>query len=81
MLGPAVWIVALLTQAGHDVPVPAPPRVADPRLAFEPIVREPQIVTPTGLAVDARGRVLDNVAQALTAQEFRDLVAFLLANR
>ncbi len=58
MLGPAVWIVALLTQAGHDVPVPAPPRVVDPRLVFEPIAREPRIVTPTGLAVDARGRVL-----------------------
>ncbi len=58
MLGPAVWIVALLTQAGHDVPVPAPPRVLDPRLVFEQIAREPQIVTPTGLAVDARGRVL-----------------------
>jgi hypothetical protein len=58
MLGPAVWIVALLTQAGHDVPVTAPPRVLDPRLVFEQIAREPQIVTPTGLAVDARGRVL-----------------------
>ncbi len=58
MLGRAVWIVALLTQAGHDVPVPAPPRVLDPRLVFEQIAREPQIVTPTGLAVDARGRVL-----------------------
>jgi len=58
MLGPAVWIVALLTQAGHDVPVSAPPRSLDPRLVFEQVAREPQIVTPTGLAVDARGRVL-----------------------
>ena len=58
MLGPAVWIVALLTQAGHDVPVSAPPRVLDPRLVFERIATEPEIVTPTGIAVDARGRVL-----------------------
>ena len=58
MLGPAVWIVALLTQAGHDVPVSAPPRVVDPRLVLEQIAREPQIVTPTGLAVGARGRIL-----------------------
>ncbi len=58
MLGTAVWIVALLTQAGHDVPVTASPRSLDPRLTFEQIAREPQIVTPTGLAVDARGRVL-----------------------
>jgi len=58
MLGLAVWIVTLLTQAGHDVPVSAPPRALDPRLVFEQIAREPQIVTPTGLAVDARGRVL-----------------------
>ena len=60
MLGPAVWIVALLTQAGHDVRVSAPPQSLDPRLVFEQIAREPQIVTPTGLAVDAGGRVLVN---------------------
>ncbi len=58
MLGTAVWIAALLTQAGHDVPASAPPRSLDSRLVFEQIAKEPQIVTPTGLAVDARGRVL-----------------------
>ena len=58
MLGSAVWIVALLTQTGHDVPVSALPRSLDSRLAFELIAREPRIVTPTGLAVDSRGRVL-----------------------
>jgi putative membrane-bound dehydrogenase-like protein len=58
MLGPAVWIVALLTQARHDVPVSAPPRSLDPRLVFEQVAKDPRIVTPTGLAVDARGRVL-----------------------
>ena len=33
------------------------PGLVDPRLVFEQVAREPQIVTPTGLAVDARGRV------------------------
>ncbi len=58
MIGTVVWIAALLTQAGREVPVPAPPRSLDSRLVFELIAREPRIVTPTGLAVDSRGRVL-----------------------
>jgi putative membrane-bound dehydrogenase-like protein len=37
---------------------PAPPRVLDSRLVFERIAAEPEIVTPTGIAVDGRGRVL-----------------------
>ena len=36
----------------------APPRVLDSRLVFERIAAEPEIVTPTGIAVDGRGRVL-----------------------
>ena len=36
----------------------APPRPLDPRLIFERIAAEPEIVTPTGIAVDRRGRVL-----------------------
>ena len=46
MLGPAVWIVALLTQAGHDVRVSAPPQSLDPRLVFEQIAREPRSSRP-----------------------------------
>ena len=37
MLGTTIWIVALLTQAGHDVPVTASPRSLDSRLTFEQI--------------------------------------------
>ena len=36
----------------------APPRLLDSRLVFERIAAEPEIVTPTGIAVDGRGRVL-----------------------
>jgi putative membrane-bound dehydrogenase-like protein len=35
-----------------------PPKVLDPRLVFERIAAEPEIVTPTGIAVDGRGRIL-----------------------
>ena len=35
-----------------------PPRVLDQRLKIELVAAEPNIVTPTGIAVDARGRVL-----------------------
>ena len=35
----------------------APPAAADKRLVVELVAREPDIVTPTGLAVDERGRV------------------------
>src|SRR5690349_8070722 len=34
------------------------PRVVDPRLRIELVAAEPDIVTPTGIAVDERGRVL-----------------------
>jgi putative membrane-bound dehydrogenase-like protein len=46
----------LLTDPG--VSAAAPPRPRDPRLVFERIAAEPDIVTPTGIAVDARGRIL-----------------------
>jgi putative membrane-bound dehydrogenase-like protein len=36
----------------------APPQVVDPRLKIELFAESPQIVTPIGLAVDAKGRVL-----------------------
>lgn len=36
----------------------AMPKVLDDRLAFELFAAEPQIVTPTGIAIDEKGRVL-----------------------
>ena len=35
-----------------------PPRPVNPRLVLERIAAEPEIVTPTGIAVDHRGRIL-----------------------
>ncbi len=35
-----------------------PPKALDSRLVFERVAAEPEIVTPTGIAVDSRGRVL-----------------------
>jgi hypothetical protein len=41
--------------------VPTPkmptPKILDPRLKLELFAAEPQIVTPTGIAVDEKGRV------------------------
>ena len=53
-----LWIAVAVTLAGVDGPTPAPPRSVDSRLILERVAAEPEIVTPTGLAVDARGRVL-----------------------
>ena len=44
--------------AADDGPKTVPPKVLDSRLIFERIAAEPEIVTPTGIAVDGRGRVL-----------------------
>jgi putative membrane-bound dehydrogenase-like protein len=43
--------LALLAAAG-------PPRPLDGRLAIERFAAEPEVVTPTGIAVDGKGRVL-----------------------
>jgi putative membrane-bound dehydrogenase-like protein len=52
----ASWITAALTLW---LPGPAPsPRSLDSRLVFERIATEPVIVTPTGLTIDSRGRLL-----------------------
>ena len=40
--------------AGQEV---EPPKVLDERISIELVAREPDIVTPTGIAVDAKGRV------------------------
>jgi len=52
-----VWLALALTA---DVP-PQPlvmPKVLDPRLKIELFAADPDIVTPTGLAIDAKGRLL-----------------------
>ncbi len=56
--GLGLWIAVSFTFAGGAATASEPPRSVDPRLVFERIAAEPEIVTPTGLAVDARGRVL-----------------------
>lgn len=58
MIGPVLWIALAAVQAGPDAAASAVPHSLDSRLVFERIAREPVIVTPTGLTVDARGRVL-----------------------
>jgi putative membrane-bound dehydrogenase-like protein len=55
-LGLYMVVCGMLTEPG--VSAAAPPRPVDPRLVFERIAAEPEIVTPTGIAVDARGRIL-----------------------
>jgi putative membrane-bound dehydrogenase-like protein len=47
-----------MAMTGGAAPASDPPRSVDPRLVFERIAAEPEIVTPTGLTVDRRGRVL-----------------------
>jgi putative membrane-bound dehydrogenase-like protein len=56
--GLGLWIALSTTMVGQTAPKTEPPHTVDPRLVFERIAAEPEIVTPTGLAVDARGRVL-----------------------
>ena len=48
-----VW-VSLAAAAVAELP----PKVVDPRLVLERFAADPEIVTPTGLTVDAKGRVL-----------------------
>jgi putative membrane-bound dehydrogenase-like protein len=43
--------------AGAAPAAAEPPRTTDDRLLIELVVKEPEIVTPTGLAVDERGRI------------------------
>jgi putative membrane-bound dehydrogenase-like protein len=51
------WLAALVALAPASPAPAAPPAVTDDRLALELVAKEPDIVTPTGLAVDERGRV------------------------
>jgi putative membrane-bound dehydrogenase-like protein len=55
------WMILLGVLAAGDGQVQtqaSPPRATDPRLVITRFAAEPDIVTPTGLAVDAKGRVL-----------------------
>src|ERR1051325_979146 len=54
----AFLCLTLAISAGPDGATVETPTVADPRLKIELFATEPQIVTPIGIAVDARGRVL-----------------------
>ncbi len=56
--GIGLWIALSTSITGQAARNIAPPHSVDPRLVFERIAAEPEIVTPTGLAVDGRGRVL-----------------------
>ena len=54
-------VVLLFFAAASAAPgilLAAPPQVADPRLKIDLFAESPQIVTPIGVAVDAKGRVL-----------------------
>jgi putative membrane-bound dehydrogenase-like protein len=53
-----LWIAVSSTLAAVDDSVSVHPRCLDPRLTFERIAAEPEIVTPTGIAVDRQGRLL-----------------------
>src|SRR5438105_4655576 len=50
----------------------AEPRVVDARYKLEQIAREPQIVTPIGMAFDRKGRLL--VVESHTHQRPKDYV-------
>jgi putative membrane-bound dehydrogenase-like protein len=50
-----LWLALGLLAAGPDAA--GPPRTTDARLALVRFAAEPDIVTPVGIAVDARGRV------------------------
>ena len=52
-----VWALVLLASCGQG-DASELPRVADPRLKLELFAEAPQIVTPVGIAIDPRGRVL-----------------------
>ena len=56
--GFGLWIAAVSATAGVESSPPSPPRTLDSRFVFELIAAEPAIVTPTGITVDRRGRIL-----------------------
>ena len=52
-----VWLALVALQVGIAMGADEPPKSLDPRLTVELFAEHPQIVTPTGLDVDDRGRV------------------------
>ncbi len=53
-----LWVAVSSAGAGENQSRPVPPRSLDSRLVLERIAAEPEIVTPTGITVDGRGRVM-----------------------
>ncbi len=51
-------LLLLIAVTGAAPAIEAPPRSVDPRVVIEEFAAQPDIVTPTGIAVDQRGRVL-----------------------
>src|SRR5438445_5650940 len=51
------WLLGLAVTAHAAAAFGGTPVSTDPRLVVELVAREPDIVTPTGLAVDERGRL------------------------
>ena len=56
--GLGLWIAVSAAVLGDVPTTSAHPRPIDSRLVFERVAAEPEIVTPTGIAVDGRGRIL-----------------------
>jgi putative membrane-bound dehydrogenase-like protein len=56
--GLGIWITVSSLLAAGNASASEAPRPVDSRLVFERIAAEPEIVTPTGIAVDGRGRIL-----------------------
>src|SRR5947209_8234597 len=54
----AVSLWALASHAAQDAPAQDPPRSLDPAVHIALFAAAPQIVTPIGAAVDAKGRLL-----------------------
>jgi putative membrane-bound dehydrogenase-like protein len=52
-----ISLAAVLFQVSTGNLLAAPPVGADPRLIVELVAQEPDLVTPTGVAVDERGRI------------------------
>src|SRR5579862_8442354 len=55
---PLLLALAIVAWTEPQIASAAPPQVTDPRLKIELFAESPQIVTPVGIAVDAKGRVL-----------------------
>ncbi len=56
--GVGLLMAVVIATTGAGASGASPPRPVDARLILERIAAEPDIVTPTGIAVDARGRIL-----------------------